>query len=122
MKKRWPIWVILAFFCVQSPCFAESLNLFNDSKYTLRAVINAADGTVLGEYVMNSRDGAQWSTDYMNLGSDLPSASMVPYVVNWYCMGGATFGVCNDVAPGTLVTALSAGGAQECSGDNSIQE
>lgn len=118
MKKSIWLCLFLTALCTQWQIHAESLNLFNDSQYTLRAVINASDGTVLGEFVMNSRDGAQWSTDYMNLGTDIPSASMVPYTVNWFCMGGNSYGVCDDVAPGTLVTAQACGGPQECSNDS----
>ena len=51
----------------------------------------------------------------MNLDNDQSMASLVPYTVNWYCLAGGSFGVCNDVSAGALVTAQSCGGAQECS-------
>lgn len=97
--------------------FANSVNLFNDSPMTLRAVIMGADGSELGEFVLNPRDATQWSDDE-DLGVVSSDASQVPYTVYWYCMGGAAYGVCEDVSAGAVVTAQSCGGNQECPSSN----
>jgi len=100
--------------CVQSMCWANSVSLFNDSDYTLRTTIYDANGTLLGEFVLNPRDASDWSDDDMNFGTEMQYISQLPYTVNWYCMGGSPYGVCTNVASGALVTAQSCGGTQEC--------
>ena len=98
---------------MQGVCFANSVNLFNDSSYQLKATIYDASGTMLGEFVLNPRDATEWSDDE-NFGAESTYASQTPYTVNWYCMSGGAYGVCNNVAAGSIVTAQSCGGTQEC--------
>lgn len=110
---------ILGFFLgvlisVQGLGWANSVSLFNDSEYTLNAVIYDANGKLLGEFVLNPRDASQWSDDDMNFGTTTQYASQTPYTVNWSCMGGSPYGICDNVAAGAIVTAQSCGGAQEC--------
>ncbi|MES2122908.1 MAG: hypothetical protein V4492_09060 [Chlamydiota bacterium] len=109
MKQIFRICLMLAGLLVQGLCYANSLALVNDSNFTLRAVIVGADGTQLGEFVLNPRDESS-------------DASQLPFTVNWYCMAGAPFGVCNQVGTGSVVTAQSCGGVQECPNANNIQE
>jgi len=113
MKKIWGS-LLAIFICFQGVSFANSINLFNDSVYTLNAVIYDANGTLLGEFVLNARDGATWSDDQENFGTEIENASQTPYSVNWTCMGGTAYGSCSDVAAGALVTAQSCGGSQQC--------
>lgn len=94
--------------------WTNSVALFNDSQYTLRAVIYDANGTLLGEFILNPRDAADWSDEDMDFGSEPQYASQTPYTVNWTCMGGNPYGTCTDVGAGSTVTAQSCGGAQEC--------
>ena len=122
MKKIWGFLLVLGVLCLQNVGFANSVNLFNDSPTALRAVICAADGSQLGEFVLNSRDATEWSDDYENAGVESSSASQVPYTVYWYCMGGAAYGTCNDVSAGAVVTAQSCQGAQECSQSSQQEE
>lgn len=109
---------ILAAACIlfQSVCFANSVSMFNDSIYTLKAMIYDATGTLLGEFILNPRDAAEWSDDQMNFGTETQYASQTPYVVNWLCMSGGSYGSCNNVAAGSVVTAQSCGGNQQCQG------
>jgi len=94
--------------------WANSVTLMNDSTYTLQASIYDANGTLLGEFVLNPRDATLWSDDDENFGTESNYASQIPYTVNWFCMNGSPYGVCNDVAAGSVVTAQSCGGVQEC--------
>jgi hypothetical protein len=95
-------------------CLANSISLFNDSQYTLNAVIYDANGTLLGEFILNPRDAVEWSDDQQDFGTEIQDASQVPYSVDWSCMRGDPFGTCTDVAPGAVVTAQGCSGAQQC--------
>ena len=99
---------------LQSFCFANSVKLFNDSVYTLKATIYDAGGEVLGQFILNPRDATEWSDDLMNFGSQMQSASQTPYTVSWFCLAGTSYGTCNNVAAGAVVTAQSCGGVQQC--------
>ncbi len=94
--------------------FANSVSLMNDSPYTLKATIYDANGELLGEFTLNPRDASLWSDDYQNFGTESADASQIPYSVNWTCMNGNAYGTCQNVAAGSVVTAQSCGGAQEC--------
>jgi hypothetical protein len=102
------------FMCFQGACFANSVNLFNDSVYTLKAIIYDANGRLLGEFILNARDAATWSDDQDNFGTEIENASQTPYSVNWQCMGGTAYGTCSDVAAGAVVTAQGCSGSQQC--------
>ncbi len=108
------LFVFALFICIQGVCFANSISLFNDSQYTLKAMIYDANSTILGEFILNPRDAIEWSDDQNNFGTEMQYAPQTPYSVNWYCMGGSPYGICNNVAAGATVTAQSCGGNQEC--------
>jgi hypothetical protein len=93
--------------------WCNSVNLFNNTDYKLKAVILAADGAVLDEVILNSRDASTWADDFYQFGYN-PSSSTTPYTVEWYCMGGQPFGVCDDVSAGSVVLAQNCSGSQEC--------
>ncbi len=107
---------ILVAICAlfQTSCWANSVNMFNDSVYTLKAVIYDATGVLLGEFILAPRDAAEWSDDQMNFGTQSQYTSQTPYTVNWLCMNGGSYGSCNNVAAGSVVTAQSCGGVQQC--------
>lgn len=112
MKK---VIVALMFLFGVGQCLANSVSLVNDSPYTLTAIIYDANGEMLGEFVLNPRDATLWSDDYENFGTESADASQIPYTVNWMCMNGGSYGSCQNVAAGAVVTAQSCGGDQECS-------
>ena len=112
MKKK--IVAVLMFILAVSAGYANSVSLVNDSPYTLKATIYDANGQMLGEFVLNPNDATLWSDDYQNWGTESSDASQIPYSVNWTCMGGRAYGNCQNVAAGSVVTAQSCGGAQEC--------
>jgi hypothetical protein len=106
--------LLATFLLFQTLTFANSVSMFNDSIYTLKAKIYNATGTLLGEFILNPRDAAEWSDDQMNFGTQNQSASQTPYMVNWSCINGGSYGSCNNVAAGAVVTAQSCGGDQQC--------
>jgi hypothetical protein len=111
MKK---LFLVFMFILAAGVCFANSVSLMNDSPYTLKATIYDANGELLGEFTLNPRDASVWSDDYQNFGTESGDASQIPYSVNWTCMNGGSYGTCQNVAAGSVVTAQSCGGAQEC--------
>lgn len=111
MKRA--LFLIMLFWSGFNALWSNSINLFNNTDTKLTAIIIGADGTVLDEVILNSRDASTWADDVYQFGSD-PSTSRTPYTVNWYCMGGQPFGSCTDVAEGSIVLAQSCSGAQEC--------
>jgi hypothetical protein len=113
MRKVRGYLLIALHLCVFGGAFANSVNLFNNTDYKLKATILAADGTVLEEVVLDSRDASTWADDFYQFGYN-PSSSMTPYTVQWYCMKGQPFGVCTDVAAGSIVLAQNCSGLQEC--------
>jgi hypothetical protein len=114
--RRFSLFYALActfiFFCEAS--WANSVTLMNNSTYTLQATIYDANGTLLGEFVLNPNDATLWSDDDENWGTETQYTSQIPYTINWMCMNGSAYGTCNNVAAGSVVTAQSCGGTQEC--------
>jgi hypothetical protein len=106
--------LIFVFMLACGMCWANSVTLMNDSTYTLKANIYDANATLLGEFVLNPGNATLWSDDDENFGTESNYAAQIPYTVNWFCMNGSPYGVCNDVAAGAVVTAQSCGGSQEC--------
>jgi hypothetical protein len=94
---------------------AGTVRLINDSPYRLRAVVRAADGTMLGEMVINSRQASVWSDQYSSPGEiSQPEYSQTPYTVLWYCMNGDDYSFCGNVGTGAMVTAQTCDGARLC--------
>jgi hypothetical protein len=119
MKLKW--FFVALYLSVQLNLFSNSVNLFNNTGYKLKAVILSADGMVLDEVILDSRDASTWADDFYQFGSS-PSSSRTPYTVNWYCMGGKSFGVCTDVSPGSVVLAQNCSGSQECDQEERVLE
>ncbi len=112
MRKS--ILLIALCLCAELSVFGNSVNLFNNTSYKLKAEIIAADGTVLDEVILDSRDASTWADGFYQFGSSPSANSTTPYVVNWYCMGGQSFGTCTDVAAGSVVLAQNCSGSGEC--------
>lgn len=96
---------------------AGSLMIINDSPYPLQATIFAGDGTRLGTMTLAARHSMTW-TDYSvfnpgGQGLEQNTYSQTPYSVMWTCVTGQGFSVCENLSPGSMVTAR--GGAGPCS-------
>lgn len=99
--------------------FASSVRLKNDTAFPLRAVIHGADGTFLGDILVNPQATVQWSDSYNPLSKDNlppqgPSNSQTPYTVVWYCKDGSTYGMCENVSTGGMVRATQCTGPRHC--------
>ena len=110
--------------CLYSSAQA-SVFLFNDSPYKLKAVVVAANGSNMGEKVLESQ-----ATTYFEdtLGQSNPTSMeqqaqppmstsqypIVPYTVYWYCMNGTPFATCSNIAAGALANPSAGVGQKYC--------
>ncbi len=102
--------IVVLVFC--QLVHAGSVRLVNDSTYKLQAIVQASDGSSLGEVVVNPRQTMSWN-DY-NSGVGAYNQSRTPYTVQWYCMDGESFSTCSNVSPGGLTQAMSGVGPRAC--------
>ncbi|MDR2539920.1 MAG: hypothetical protein LBC45_04955 [Chlamydiales bacterium] len=121
--------IMFALACLMTSYMqAESIRLFNDSVYDLRAVVRGADGSFLAEMLIRAQNSAIWHNTYGPYQSRVPiqqSRSQTPYVVVWYCLSGEQFSICDTVATGGVVEALSCLGTRTCKTrkkENTLQE
>lgn len=94
-----------------------SLLLYNDSPFILTAVVQASDGTYLGQF--NVQPGQQknvtqnlFTTQIKRPGT--PQVSLTPYTVVWQCASEGYYSVCSYVSPGALVKASDCPGPHYC--------
>ncbi|MCI0382169.1 MAG: hypothetical protein L0207_03850 [Chlamydiae bacterium] len=99
------------------PLFCGMVRLFNDSPYTLVAVIQGSDGTKLGSVELKPSNFSSWSDNYQQFGmysGPGPSRSQTPYTVLWTCQNGDDYSINVNVSTGGTVTASSGEGARIC--------
>lgn len=99
------------------PINAASVRLENDSNVRLRAVIRGADGSTLGDVVLEPntypRSNYTW-TDSTSQPGNNSSRSKTPFTVIWYCMNGSDFSISDNVSTGSFIRALQGSGKKNC--------
>ncbi|NGX56545.1 MAG: hypothetical protein K1060chlam5_00788 [Candidatus Anoxychlamydiales bacterium] len=113
MKK----YFFLIYLVYLSNISADSVTLFNDSPFDIVAIVQSANGKVLGQENLHPGEQSVWSTDYdvTNLDIDYTSSgSYTPYTVIWRCSYEGFYSVCTNVASGASVTANSCQGPKYC--------
>ncbi|MCF7806366.1 MAG: hypothetical protein K9M07_02745 [Simkaniaceae bacterium] len=103
--------IILSFMAL---CHSDSLQLYNDSFFTLDAVVIDANGNVLGMTTVEANNQLYWyyNTENVFLYANRP---YVPFTVIWYCHEGATeYGIWTNATSGSLVTAQNSVGKKTC--------
>ena len=117
MKRCLALFVV--FF---SAAFAGSVTLTNDSQYPLKAFVQAANGSYIGQEVLNPGDTKEWTNDYeFSPEEEDPTSSQTPYSVSWTCMDGNAFSSLSDVPEGGMVTAMQGVGPRVCSASKKNQ-
>ena len=96
-------------FCGMSG-HASSVNIFNDSPYTLNAQVIAADGSTLGRLIIAAGHMQTWQ-DY---SGGTYAWSQTPYTVIFSCPTGKQYGVFPNVQQGATITALTSVGDRYC--------
>ena len=112
MKKTILFFVLFIF-----AAFADSIYLYNDSPFELQAIVQAANGKVIGQQSFQPGDQVNWSTDSDKTQLDInygDHGSYTPYTVIWKCQYGGFFSMCSEVAGGSNVTAMGCQGPHYC--------
>ncbi len=123
-KKGMRSWIYIFLCCLfpgflfsQTPGVSGGIHLLNDSALTLTAVVQAADGTFLGQAVFSPGQQSDFVNNFGPTGIETPSyynIPLTPYTVFWKCPNGGFYSVCKQVSPGALVTANTCPGVYFC--------
>ena len=102
-----------------------SILLHNDTTMILTAVIQASDGTYLGQFSVQPGQQRDFTTNmsptqYVHPGS--PKVSLTPYTVIWQCPSEGIFSMCNNVSPGAYVKATLCEGTHFCAPKKEIKK
>jgi hypothetical protein len=101
---------------------AGTVRLYNNSNVDLRVVVRGSDGSIQGELVVKAQNFSTWTDSYIPAGgyrgpilqNKTYDRTMTPYVVEWYCMDGKDYAVCDTVSTGAVVMATNCSGARSC--------
>ncbi|HSX12857.1 MAG TPA: hypothetical protein VLE96_00330 [Chlamydiales bacterium] len=112
------LWIFLLPFFLFAGTENGTVLLYNDSPFILTAIIQASDGTYLGEMTLQPNEQKNFTqhlapTQYIHPGR--PDVSLTPYVVIWQCPSQGFYSMCNRVSPGAMVRANDCQGLQYCS-------
>lgn len=95
-------------------CYSASLQLSNDSMFTLDAVIIDANGKVIGKTTVEPHTFIIWESD-QKFDLQYANKSSVPYTVIWYChQSGKEYGLWTGASPGSRITAQLSDGPKIC--------
>jgi hypothetical protein len=106
----------LTLLLITSSVWAGSVRLVNDTKYTLRAVIQGSKGDTLGELIVKAGQTSGWTDNYGYTGfSKTPEPeAQTPYTITWLCPEGKTFSTCYNIPSGTIAIATNGDGNHSC--------
>jgi hypothetical protein len=117
MKIVW-MWLIFFPLSVFASPNTNTVILYNDTVFILTAIVQASDGSYLGQFTV--QPGQQrnfttnlYTTNFENPGQ--PDISLTPYTVIWQCPSEGFYGTCTGVSPGAYVRASDSAGPHFCS-------
>ena len=92
--------------------------LYNDSPFILTAIVQASDGSYLGQFTIQPGQQRNFTTNlgptnFENPGR--PDISLTPFSVVWQCPSEGFFSLCTNASPGSLVRASDGSGPHFCS-------
>ncbi|MBN2479757.1 MAG: hypothetical protein JXA94_05975 [Parachlamydiales bacterium] len=108
---------ILSIFLFIGYSYADSLYLYNDTPFQLTAIVQSANGKVLGQTTFQPGDQSNWDSDSSKTQLDInydATSSYTPYTVIWRCEYGGFFAMCSNVAAGSNVSASECPGPHYC--------
>jgi len=91
--------------------------LHNDTTVILTAIVQAADGSYLGQFSVQPGQQRNWTSNlypspYVRPGR--PDISLTPYTVIWQCPSEGIYSICTGVSPGAYINASACSGAHYC--------
>ena len=102
--------IYFLFLFAATGLFANSVRLYNDSPYKLKATILGADGSELGQLTILPEQLSSWNDSY----SGGRQFSFTPYTVIWHCEDGNEYGITTNISTGGTTSAQVASGAKVC--------
>ncbi len=112
------LWILFLPFVAKAGTTDGSVLLLNDSPFILTAIVEASDGTFLGQYTVQPGQQRNFTTNvgptrYKYPGT--PDISLSPYKVIWQCPSKGFYSMCYDVSPGAMCRANGCPGPRFCS-------
>lgn len=92
--------------------------LHNDTTIILTAIIQASDGSYLGQFSVQPGQQRNFTTNMSPTGyirPGTPDISLTPYTVIWQCPSESVYSMCTGVQPGSYVRASWCDGVHYCS-------
>ncbi|MBI3508213.1 MAG: hypothetical protein HY069_01065 [Chlamydiia bacterium] len=95
----------------------SSVFLYNDSPFILTAIVQASDGSYLGQVTLQPGQQRNFTTnlnptDWESPGT--PDISLTPYSVAWQCASEGYYSIVSGVSPGAFVSASEGSGLHYC--------
>jgi hypothetical protein len=117
--------LILAPFIVQAGTNSGTILLHNDTTVILTAIIQAADGSYLGQFSVQPGQQRNWTSNlypsgYIRPGT--PDISLTPYTVIWQCPSEGIYSICTGVSPGAYINASACSGGHYCSPKKELEK
>lgn len=102
-----------------------TLLLHNDTTMILTAVVQASDGSFLGQFSVQPGQQRNFTTNmsptnYQRPGT--PEISITPYTVIWQCPSEGIYSICTNVSPGAYVKATLCDGTHFCAPKKKIEK
>lgn len=94
-----------------------TLFLHNDTTVILTAVIQASDGSYLGQVSVQPGQQKNFTTNFFTtpyVRPGTPNISLTPYTVTWQCPSEGIYSVCSGVSPGAYLKASLCDGSHFC--------
>ncbi len=105
---------VLFFLAVAFSLEAASLQLQNETHYTLRAVVLGADGSHLGEATILPQKTIRWYSSNQDTPAQGPSRSITPMTIQWFCEDDEVFCVSEGAQSGSLIRTSLCDGKKVC--------
>lgn len=118
------LFLLLFPFLAHATTTDGTLLLHNDTTMILTAVIQASDGTYLGQVSVQPGQQKNFTTNLFPTSYQRPGApdiSITPYKVIWQCPSEGIFSMCTNVSPGSYVKATICDGNHFCSPKKKIE-
>lgn len=115
VKRSLACWILPA--ALFAGVDSGSILLYNDSPFILTAIVQAADGTYLGQFTVQPGQQKNVTQNLFPTGiirPGTPDISLTPYTVVWQCASEGYYSSCTGVSPGALVRATDCPGAHFC--------
>lgn len=110
-------WLLLAPFLAFAGTNSGTILLHNDSTVILTAIIQASDGSYLGQFSVQPGQQRNFTTNLSPTAyvrPPTPDISLTPYTVIWQCPSEGIFSMQVGVQPGSYVRATWGEGTHFC--------